>query len=185
MTPWHLRRAARAIRRGGIVACPTEGVFGLHCDPLDPGAVARIGKLKGRSNRKGLILLAGHIDQLESYLDLSEPGSRERLEASWPGPVTWVVPAAIATPAWLTGGKGVIAVRVTDHPVAAALCDSCGFALVSTSANISGHPPARTPLAVQRIFGGAIDYILHAPTAGLPGPTEIRLLATGQILRSG
>lgn len=185
MTPWHLRRAARAILRGGIVACPTEGVYGLHCDPLDPIAVERIHELKGRTASKGLILLAAGIDQLEGYLDLSEPGSRERLEASWPGPVTWIVPAAIATPDWLTAGEATIAVRVTDHPVAAALCSSCGIALVSTSANISGLPPARTALAVQRIFGQALDYVLHAPTGGLPGPTEIRLLATGEKLRSG
>jgi L-threonylcarbamoyladenylate synthase len=185
MTPWHLRRAARAIRRGGIVACPTEGVFGLHCDPLDPGAVERVWELKGRPAGKGLILLAGHLEQLQGYMDLSEPRSRKRLEATWPGPVTWIVPATAATPAWLTGGRATIAVRVTDHPVAAALCSACGFALVSTSANISGHPPARDALTVQRVFGHALDYILHAPTGGLRGPTEVRVLATGQILRSG
>jgi L-threonylcarbamoyladenylate synthase len=184
MSPWHLRRAAYAIRRGGIVACPTEGVFGLHCDPLDSGAVERIRELKRRPGGKGLILLAGHLDQLRGYMDLSEPGARERLEATWPGPVTWIVPAAAATPPWLTGGNSTIAVRVTDHPVAAALCNACGFALVSTSANISGHPPARDALTVRRIFDRAPDYILHAPTGGLRGPTEVRLLATGQILRS-
>jgi L-threonylcarbamoyladenylate synthase len=185
VTPWHLRRAARTILAGGIVACPTEGVFGLHCDPLAPLAVERIWALKGRPVRKGLLLLAARIDQLDPYMALPDQAAEERLRSTWPGPVTWVVPAAPLAPDWLTGGRPTIAVRVTDHPVAAALCSACGFALVSTSANLSGHRPARSPLQVRKSFGRSLDYILHAPTGGRRGPTEIRSLMDGKILRSG
>lgn len=184
MSPFRLREAARAIRGGGIVACPTEAVYGLHCDPLDGDAVARVIDLKGRSAAKGLIVLAAGMDQLEPYVDLPD-AARERLAATWPGPVTWVVPARPGLPSWVTGERPSVAVRVTAHPVAAALAATAGTALISTSANRSGLDPARDPLGVRRAFGHAVDVVLHAPTGGRAGPTEIRDLASGRVLRPG
>ncbi|MGB5621494.1 MAG: L-threonylcarbamoyladenylate synthase, partial [Gammaproteobacteria bacterium] len=114
-------RAARALRDGGVVAYPTESVFGLGCDPLEPAAVARILSIKQRRVASGLILLAASVQQLDAYICPS-PAERERMLASWPGPLTWVVTASNGVPAWITGGRDSVAVRVTAEPIAAALC---------------------------------------------------------------
>jgi L-threonylcarbamoyladenylate synthase len=183
VSPFRLRLAARVLRAGGIVAYPTEGVYGLGCDPLDPRAVQRLLELKGRSARKGLILIAADFAQVRPFLQPLDKRLSRRLRDGWPGPVTWVLPAAPAIPTWLTGGRGTVAVRVTAHPVAAALCRSFGRALVSTSANRSGRRPARSALAVRRLFGDAVDQVLHGRLGGLRGPTPIRDGTTGLLLR--
>lgn len=183
MSPFRLRMAARVLRRGGVVAYPTEGVYGLGCDPLDPLAVQRVLALKGRSSRKGLILIAADYAQVRPFL--VPPGRQlgHRLRRDWPGPVTWVLPAAPGVPGWLTGGRDTLAVRVTAHPLSAALCRVFGRALVSTSANRSGASPARSALAVRRLFGDGVATILHGPLGGLSGPTPIRDGTTGGLLR--
>jgi L-threonylcarbamoyladenylate synthase len=180
---WHLSRAVRVIRAGGVLAYPTEAVYGLGCDPLDAGAVERILTLKGRSAAKGLILIASELDQLLPYLAALPAGMLARMQADWPGPVTWVVPARPDAPFWLTGGRDTIAVRVTGHPGAAALCRAAGMPLVSTSANPSGAPPARKAWAVRHWFGDGVDFILPGPLGGRAGPSEIRDARSGRILR--
>lgn len=178
------RMAARTLSQGGVVAYPTEAVFGLGCDPLDADAVSRILDLKGRAATMGLILLAGHRRQLDPWIADLSPNLEARLAARWPGPVTWIVPAARGVPQWLTGGRDTLAVRVTAHPLAAALALCADTAIVSTSANRSGKPPARSALQVRRRFGPSLDAILTGPVGGLTRPTEIRDLATGSVLRA-
>jgi L-threonylcarbamoyladenylate synthase len=180
---WHLKQAARVIRHGGIVAYPTESVFGLGCDPLRLDAVARLLDLKRRSPAKGLILIAHELQALLPYVEELDPAMRERIVATWPGPRTWLLPARPEVPFLLRGVHDTIAVRVTAHPVAAALCRECGHALVSTSANIAGHPPARTALGVRRSFGNTIDYVLPGEPGGAP-VTEIRDARSGRIVRA-
>jgi L-threonylcarbamoyladenylate synthase len=182
---WPLRRAVETVRSGGVIAYPTEAVYGLGCDPLEADAVQRILKLKERDAAKGLILIASRIEQLLPYLDDLPAPIMQKLDASWPGPVTWVVPAAPAIPAWLSGGRETLAVRVTAHPVAAELCEALDMALVSTSANRSGQTPARTPLTVRRLWGDQVDCILPGAVGGLGKPTEIREALTGKVLRAG
>ena len=177
-------RLARILRAGGIVAYPTEGVFGIGCVATHERAVERILLIKGRSAKHGLIVLAADFEQLRGFVAPLTPTQRATLDATWPGPVTWVVPAALATPRWLTGGRSTVAVRVTAHPPARALCEAAGMPLVSTSANRHGRTPARDALAVRRAFGDALDGILAAPCGTLSGPTEIRDLQTGRVLRS-
>lgn len=185
MSPFKLRLAARLLRAGGVVAYPTEGVYGLGCDPLDGAAVETVLRLKGRSRRKGLILVAADFEQVAPFLaPLRDPKLRKRLALDWPGPVTWVLRAAWAVPSWLTGGRDTLAVRVTAHAGVAALCRAFGRALVSTSANRSGGRPARSALAVRRLFGDAVDMIVHGPLGGLAGSTPIRDGSSGQLLRS-
>lgn len=171
------------LRRGGVVAYPTEGVYGLGCDPLDAGAAERLAALKGRPRGKGLIVIAAHLDSLRPLLAPLPPDVERRVGAAWPGPVTWVLPAAPGTPAWLTGGRPGLAVRVTAHPLAAALCRAVGGPIVSTSANRSGRRPARTALAVRRAFGAAVDVVLSGPLGGSAGPSEIRDAASGRVVR--
>lgn len=178
-------RSARVLRTGGIVAYPTEGVYGLGCLPDDAAAVERLLALKGRDADQGLIVIGARFDQIEPFLAPITPAQRAQLDATWPGPVTWVVPANERTPRWLTGGRDTIAVRVTAHPIAAALCEAADSALVSTSANRHGRPPARTALAVRRAFGDDVDDVLAGECGPLAGPTEIRDLASGRVLRAG
>lgn len=176
--------AAAAVRAGGIVAYPTEGVWGLGCDPRNRAAVERILELKGRPADKGLILLAASEDQLAPFVEPFAPAVAARIRPSWPGPVTWIVAAAGDCPEWLTGARSTLAVRVTAHPCAAALARAAGTALVSTSANVSGGRPARSAVEVRRLFGKALDAVLEGELGDLAGPTEIRDSASGIMLRA-
>jgi L-threonylcarbamoyladenylate synthase len=184
-TWWPLKRAVETVRAGGVVAYPTEAVYGLGCDPLEYAAVERILGLKGRAASKGLILIAAGFSQLLPYMAPLDAALRKKLDESWPGPVTWVVPAAPALPFWLSGGRRTLAVRVTAHPLARALCEAAGMALVSTSANHSGRSPARSSTQVRALFGDSVDYILPGAVGGLNKPTEIREALTGKVLRAG
>ena len=183
LRPWQLRQARAVIQHGGIVAYPTEAVFGLGCDPLNRSAVERLLAIKQRSMEKGLILIAADYSQLEPFIGELPEARLKQVLASWPGPHTWLFPVSAQTPRWLCGAHDSLAVRVTRHPLAAALCRCCGSALVSTSANISGHPPACSTLKVQQTLGHEIDYILHGDTSGLRKPTAIRDGLTGQAIR--
>lgn len=176
---WQLKQA---IHTGGIIAYPTESVYGLGCDPNDSETVARLLILKRRPSGKGMILIASCLEQLEPYIQLTT-NLLKKIKPTWPGPVTWIVPALPNIPPYLARKDNTIAVRVTKHPVAAALCTVMGHALVSTSANISGHLPARTPLQVRNIFHNEIDTIIHGATGNKKNPTEIRDAKTGKIIR--
>jgi L-threonylcarbamoyladenylate synthase len=180
---WRLREAARVLGAGGLVAYPTEAVFGVGCDPWNPGALGRLLALKRRPEAKGLILIAADLRQLEV---LVQTGGADWAAAcaTWPGFVTWVLRAAPSAPPWLGVGRPrTLAVRVTAHPVAAGLCRAFGSALVSTSANLSGRPPARTVLAVRRAFPRGLDLIVHGPLGGEARPSPIRDGETGRVVR--
>jgi L-threonylcarbamoyladenylate synthase len=180
-----IRQAGALIRAGGVLAYPTEAVWGLGCDPLDAEAVARILAIKERPASMGLILIAAEFGQLLPWLEPLPYEVEARMAATWPGPVTWVVPAQAWVPDWVHGGRGSLAVRVTAHAQSAALCRATGFAIVSTSANRSGHPPARTGIQVRRWFDDELDLILGGATGGRQRPSEIRDALTGLPIRSG
>lgn len=166
-----------------MVAYPTEAVYGIGCLPCDDDALERIVAIKRRDSHKGLIVVAAEISQLEPLARLpSGPVGRE-IRSSWPGPVTWIVPAQRGLPAILTGGRATIAVRVSAHPVVRKLCQRCGSALVSTSANLSRHPPSRSALRTQRALGRAVDMVLAGAVGNAARPTEIRDWSTGATLR--
>lgn len=179
-----LRHAVRVIRAGGVLAYPTEAVFGLGCDPGSEEALARILEIKGRSAGSGFILIAADAGQLEGWI---APTATERRNLLSPaaGPVTWVVTAGPRTGPLVSGGRGTVAVRITSHPLAAALCQAAGMPLVSTSANRHGRPPARTTLEARRRLGRVVDFVLTGETLGLARPSEIRVAGTGEVLRSG
>ncbi len=188
MTPAspRLRRIAQSIQAGGVGAYPTEGVWGLGCDPANLHAIDRIITLKGRGAEKGLILIASDITQLNEWVVWPKSSvTRAAIQQSWPGPVTWVVKAAPTASALLTGGRATLAVRVTDHAPAIALCNAAQTALVSTSANRSGHPACLSGWRVQRLFRRSLDWFLPGPLGGQLGPSEIRDADTGQVLRPG
>lgn len=179
-----LRRAARLIRRGGVIAYPTEAVYGLGCDPARRDAVERILAIKARPASAGLILIASSLAQLDGWIGPTAE-ERKRLTSRTRAPVTWIVSAGPKAKRWLTGGRKTVAVRVTAHPVAAALCQAAGSPLVSTSANRHGRPAARTALAARRRLGRALDLVVPGAVGGLRNPTEIRDARSGAVTRRG
>jgi L-threonylcarbamoyladenylate synthase len=183
VSSWHLRCGSRALAGGGVIIYPTEGVFGLGCRFDDPDAVKRVLRLKGREYNKGLIILINSLAQVEGLLDLRRVDP-EVLNVTWPGPVTWVIPASPHAPHWLTGGQSGLAVRQSAHPLVKHLTGRVG-PLVSTSANPSGRAPARTLLRARRYFPQGVDYFIPGDLGGARGPTEIRDAVSGSVLRKG
>lgn len=178
--------AAELLHAGGVMAYPTEAVFGLGCDPRDRVAFTRLFALKQRPATQGVLLIAADFDQVERYIELAAvPGEiLQQVRASWPGPNTWIFPRSAAVPAWIAGAHAGIALRVTAHEPAAALCRAFGGALVSTSANPHALPPARSAQTVVDYFGEALDGLLDAPLGGQVSPTTIRDALSGAIIRA-
>lgn len=188
LAPWHRRAALEALHGGGIVACPTEAVWGLSCDPLNERACMRLLEIKARHWSKGLILVATSLEQLMPYIEIPSANALRRATLTWPGPATWIFPASDFTPMWISGDHDGVAVRVTRHPVLRALCEAFGRPLVSTSANPGGRAPALSSFEVRRYFGNPgrgeeVEVIVPGALGGLAKPTTIRDAATGHILR--
>jgi L-threonylcarbamoyladenylate synthase len=180
-----IAQAARIVRAGGVIAYPTEAVYGIGCRPDEDAAVRRVQAVKHRSARKGLLLVGADWVQLERYVVLPPEPRRGEVLATWPGPVTWVLEVRAGAPRYIGGESGTIAVRLTAHATTRALCRAAGSALVSTSANIAGRRPARSALQVRRALGPRVDYVLAGPLGGLAKPTAIRDGRTGAVLRGG
>ncbi len=176
-----IRKAGRIVRSGGVIAYPTEGVFGLGCLPDDEQAVLRILEIKGRDAAMGLIVIAAIPEQLRRWIAL--PAASALTETGARNAVTYVVPAANDVPYWIRGQHEGIAVRITKHPVAAALCKAADSALVSTSANISGRRPARNIFLLRRTLGHLVDYVVPGECGPAAAPSEMRDLVSGKILR--
>jgi L-threonylcarbamoyladenylate synthase len=176
--------AVAALRAGGVIAYPTEAVYGLGCDPFNSDAVARLFALKQRPASQGVLLIAADFPQVEKFIGAAPTDAIARARATWPGPHTWVFPRSATTPDWLAGNHTGIALRVTAHPLAAQLCRVFGGALVSTSANRHGMAPARSAQNVRAAFDAEVAYVLDGLTGGLEQPTPIRDAMSGEILRS-
>ncbi len=181
--PWKMREAARSFHRGGIIAYPTEAIYGLGCDPLNWYAVEGLLQLKQRPVDKGLILIAASFEQLQPFVKPLSAAQMEPIMESWPGPNTWLLPATDGLPFWLRGRHDTLAVRVTDHPIAAGLCLACKSPLVSTSANVSTHNPAQNAIQVRTRLGDQPDLIINGATGGEKSASVIRDGATGRVLR--
>lgn len=179
--------AARVLHEGGVIAYATEAVFGLGCDPANSASIEKLLDLKQRPASKGLILIAANEDQLHYFLDLGAITTAiwQQVHTTWPGPVTWLLPAARSISTLLRGEHDTIAVRVTAHTQVCALCDAFGGALISTSANRSNQSPARDVEQVRSAFGDELDFILAGQTGGADRPSEIRDGFTGKIIRAG
>lgn len=180
-----LDAAAMLLRDGGVLAYPTEAVFGLGCDPHDAAAFEKLFALKQRPPSHGVLLIASDFAQVERYIDADKitPESLQHARGTWPGPNTWVFPRSHEVPDWLAGAHAGIALRITAHEPAAALCHAFGGALVSTSANPHGAPPARSVRTVENYFGDALDGVLDAPLGAQGSPSVIRDALSGAIIR--
>lgn len=178
--------AAALLRAGGVLAYPTEAVFGLGCDPHDQAAFTRLFALKQRPANQGVLLIAADFAQVATYIDLDAvpPAVLHEVQQSWPGPQTWIFPRAAQVPPWICGTHAGIALRVTAHAPAAALCRAFAAPLVSTSANPHDAPPARDAATVAGYFGDALDGLLDGPLGVLARPTTIRDALTGATVRA-
>lgn len=176
-----LARAADVLLRGGVIVYPTEGVFGLGCLPDDLGAVQRVVGMKRRDANKGLILIAACAEQLDGWMSL--PAGKSLPAPDPDHPITWIVPPGPLVDPLLRGQHAGIAVRLTTNPVARALCEAVDSPIVSTSANVSGKPPARNRYVLRRQFAHRVDYVVPGDCGPASGPSEIRDLATGKIIR--
>jgi L-threonylcarbamoyladenylate synthase len=172
--------AADALLGGGVIAYPTEGVYGLGCMPDDEWALMRLLTIKRRDPARGLILIASGREQLRKWIDC-DPASLPDPDPE--RPTTWIAPAGASVSRLVRGDNKSIAVRLTTNPVAAALCDAVDSAIVSTSANISGKPVARNRYVLRRMFAACVDYIVPGDCGPSTGPSEIRDLASGKVLR--
>lgn len=176
------RSLAAHLKRGGVIAYPTESCYGLGCDPRNRRAVQRILKLKQRPQRKGLILIAAHYHQVASFIQPLAAAEQLRLQQDGARAVTYLMPAKPSCPRWLRGEHASLAVRLTAHPFAQALCRSAGSALVSTSANRSGMRPAKTYAECQRMFGKKV-WVLRGKVGKRKQPSTIRAWVDGRIVR--
>ena len=184
MTGWRFRRAVLALRAGGVVAYPTEAVYGIGCDPWNRAAVARVFAVKRRPGRKRCIVIAAHPSQLDGLVDLHARQFNGFASRYWPGPVTLVAPACARAPDWLVDVDGTVATRVTNHPVARGLCASFRGPLISTSANRAGRPPVRDLLRARIAFGTKIDWYVAGRVGGMDSPTRIIDVRDGRMIRS-
>lgn len=178
-----LKQAVMVLCDGGIIAYPTESVFGLGCDPRSEQAVNRIVKIKQRPLSKGLILVASRWEQLAPWITNVPPVTLNRALDSWPGPVTWIFPTSSQAPHWVHGGHNSIAVRISAHPTVRALCDAFNQPIISTSANRHQEPPCTSAAMVRETLGKTLDYVLDAPLGTLPNPTPIYDVLSGNQLR--
>ncbi|WP_457808614.1 L-threonylcarbamoyladenylate synthase [Kushneria sp. EE4] len=180
--PQLLKDAAMHLQAGGVVAYPTEAVWGLGCDPDNTAALERLVALKARDPAKGLILIASRIEQFAPWLAGLDDAQHARLEASWPGPVSWLVPDNGRAHPLVRGEHASVALRVSDHPLVGALCDAFGGPLVSSSANRATEAPCRSASEIKSVFGTRV-LIVDGPLGGRTRPSEIRDLLTDDVLR--
>jgi L-threonylcarbamoyladenylate synthase len=184
LSDWQLWQAARTVRGGGVIAYPTEAVWGLGCDPWNTDAVHRILELKQRPVHKGLIVVAGSVDQIRFLLDPLPADQQQTALGFWPGPYTCLLPDVLQQiPSAVRGRHSSIAVRVSDHPLIQSLCRAVGSPLVSTSANPAGRQPARHAWQVRRYFGKELDRLVNGRLGGYRQPSKIIDIVSGKQLR--
>jgi L-threonylcarbamoyladenylate synthase len=171
------------LRRGGLIAYPTESCYGLGCDPDNHKAVQRLLKLKQRPQHKGLILIAANFKQVARYLQPITPAQQQQLKISGTQAITYLMPVLPSAPRWLRGSHDTLAVRMTAHKQAAQLCRSVNSALVSTSANRRGQRPAKTYAQCQRLFGHKV-WVLPGRVGKRKQPSTISRWVDGKIIRN-
>src|ERR1700676_2345324 len=165
-----LDEAIRAIHAGGVVALPTDTLYGLAVDPFRAESVERVFAVKGRVAGRALPLIASDADQVTERFGALPVLARQLALRFWPGPLTMLIAAPLSLAPGVVGGTGKVGVRIPAHAVARALCRACGLPLTATSANISGEPPSGDPDEVERCLGDRIDVLVDSgkTAGGLP-----------------
>ncbi len=183
-----LADAASVIHRGGVVAIPTDTLYGLAADPFSAAAVARLFAVKGRADGHAVALVAADIAQVERQLGALTDTARRLAKCYWPGPLTLLVDRPSSVPAALTGESTRVGVRVPNHDVTRELCGVCGHLLTATSANMSGEPASDDPDVVARVFAASdVEILLDGGrTPGGPPSTIVEVVQDGvRLIRPG
>ncbi len=182
-----IKKAIQVLTEGGVIICPTEGIYGFSCIANNLDAVKRIIEIKKRDNNKGLILVSDSIEKVKNLIDIDKipKKSLDLMHELWPGHHTFVVPCNSNVDPLLTGNRNTIAIRISNFHVLSSLCKDLPYPIVSTSANISGHDPLTTIDMLEKEFGDVVDYILKKNCQGLKKSSTIHDALTGQILRKG
>ena len=174
-----LGSVVNSLKKGEVVAYPTEGVWGLGCDPLNEKAIARLLELKGRSESKGLILIGSSLEQFSKFIEAEK--YKDKLLEKWPGHHTWLVPPKPDTSKLITGNNEKIALRLSSHKEVIELCEEFKGALVSSSANKENFPTLESPEQIQEVFPDI--KVLAGDLGGLNQPSKIEDLITGELIR--
>jgi len=177
-----IRHAAHIIKLGGVIAYPTDTIYGLGCDPFNAEAVERINLIKRRPLNKQFILLAGDIKQVRDLIAITP--EQEKMISRNAEPTSWVVNASEQAPPWLTDKNHMLTIRISQHEEVKKLCHALGHAIISTSANISGKKPAQNGLQLYRYFYQQVDKILLANKALAGKPSKIIRLCDNYIIRN-
>jgi L-threonylcarbamoyladenylate synthase len=168
-----IEEAAKWIRNGGLIALPTDTLYGLAADPFSAAAIARLFAIKGRAAERAVPLIAADAAQVAAQLGRLPAAGQRLAERFWPGPLTLLVPATRALAAAVSGGTGRVGVRVPAHDVARAICAAVGRPITATSANVSGEPATPDPDQVERTLGGRLDLLIDAGTTPGGAPSTI------------
>lgn len=161
MTNQLLENISKWYAAGEVFAYPTEAVFGLGCDPLNKEAVYKILSLKSREVEKGMILIASDFSQIAPFVmfDTLSQSAQQEILATWPGPVTWLLPKSPKTPEWVSGDSSMLAVRISNHPLVTQICNYLAKPMISTSANPAGKAPALSAQEFQAYFGNGLNIV--------------------------
>jgi L-threonylcarbamoyladenylate synthase len=182
-----IQEAAMWIRRGGVIALPTDTLYGLAADPFRAEAVARVFEAKGRDADRALPLIAADIAQVIAHLGPLSASAAVLAGRFWPGPLTLLLPAAARLAPDVTGGTGAVGVRVPANDVARAVCAACGHPVTATSANRSGEPATADPDVVEGTLGDRLDFLLDAGVTpgGAPSTMVDVTAAEPRLVRAG
>ena len=167
----HINQAIATLNDGGVVAFPSDTVYGVGVDPFQPEAVRKLYKIKGRPIDKPIPILVGSTDDVERVAQNLPPTFSQLAERFWPGGLTLIVEAK-SLPPEVTAGGDTVGIRMPDHPLALALLQRFGGAIATTSANKSDEPPATSAEEVQSELGALVDIILDG------GQTATRIAST-------
>jgi L-threonylcarbamoyladenylate synthase len=176
-----IRHAAHIIRHGGVIAYPTETIYGLGCDPYNFQAVESINLIKQRPLEKQFILLAANLEQIKSLVLLTK--EQENTITQNTQPTSWIISASQYAPPWLIDKNNSITIRISKHQDVQKLCNALGHAIISTSANISGKKPAAGALDLHRYFHRTVDKILISNQKQANKSSKIIRLCDNYVIR--
>ena len=174
-----LGSVVNSLHSGEVIAYPTEGVWGLGCDPFNEEAISILLKLKSRSENKGLILIGSNLNQFSAFIEIDK--YKDKLLERWPGPHTWLVPPKKSVSKLIIGNHENIALRLSSHKEVVELCEEFQGSLISSSANKENSPTLESPKQIQKAFPGI--KILSGNLGGLNQPSKIQDLITGEVIR--
>ena len=174
-----LGSVVNSLHAGQVIAYPTEGVWGLGCDPFNEEAISMLLKMKGRSENKGLILIGSDLKQFSAFIEIDK--YKDKLLEKWPGPHTWLVPPRENISKLIIGNNQNIALRLSYHKEFIELCEKFEGALISSSANKENSPTLESPKQIRDAFPGI--SVLEGNLGGLNHPSKIQDLITGEVIR--